>query len=96
MPSLEPAEVSLLEAFRARYPFVLDPFQEEAIHHIAAGSSVIVSAPTGAGKTLIAEYAIFSALAQDSASPTRLPSRPSATKNMPIFAGTSAPKTSVS
>ena len=64
MPSLEPAEVSLLEAFRARYPFVLDPFQEEAIHHIAAGSSVIVSAPTGAGKTLIAEYAIFSALAQ--------------------------------
>ena len=64
MPSLEPAEVFLLEAFRARYPFVLDPFQEEAIHHIAAGSSVIVSAPTGAGKTLIAEYAIFSALAQ--------------------------------
>jgi superfamily II RNA helicase len=57
-------ELSLLEAFRGRYPFVLDPFQEEAIHHIAAGSSVIVSAPTGAGKTLIAEYAIFRALAQ--------------------------------
>ena len=59
-----PTELSLLEAFRERYPFVLDPFQEEAIHHIAAGSSVIVSAPTGAGKTLIAEYAIFRALAQ--------------------------------
>ena len=59
-----PTELSLLEAFRGRYPFVLDPFQEEAIHHIAAGSSVIVSAPTGAGKTLIAEYAIFRALAQ--------------------------------
>jgi superfamily II RNA helicase len=64
-PSLCPTELSLLEAFRGRYPFALDPFQEEAIHHIAAGSSVIVSAPTGAGKTLIAEYAIFRALAQE-------------------------------
>ena len=64
MTLLCPTEISLLEAFRGRYPFVLDSFQEEAIHHIAAGSSVIVSAPTGAGKTLIAEYAIFRALAQ--------------------------------
>jgi superfamily II RNA helicase len=63
IPSLSPAELSLLEAFRRRYPFVLDPFQEEAIHHIAAGTSVIVSAPTGAGKTLIAEFAIVRALA---------------------------------
>lgn len=61
--SLCPAELSLIEAFRRRYPFVLDPFQEEAIHHIAAGTSVIVSAPTGAGKTLIAEFAIVRALA---------------------------------
>jgi superfamily II RNA helicase len=60
---LGPNELSLLDAFRGRYPFDLDPFQEEAIHHIAAGSSVIVSAPTGAGKTLIAEFAIFRALA---------------------------------
>src|ERR671924_317099 len=63
IPSLGPTELSLLDAFRGRYPFVFDPFQEEAIHHIAAGSSVIVSAPTGAGKTLIAEFAIFRALA---------------------------------
>jgi superfamily II RNA helicase len=63
LPSLCPAELSLLEAFRGRYPFVFDPFQEEAIHHISAGTSVIVSAPTGAGKTLIAEFAIFRALA---------------------------------
>jgi ATP-dependent RNA helicase HelY len=53
----------LLEAFRLRYPFPLDPFQEEAIRHILAGDSVIVSAPTGAGKTLIAEFAIYKALA---------------------------------
>ncbi len=63
VPLLPPAELSLLEAFRGRYPFVFDAFQEEAIYHIAVGMSVIVSAPTGAGKTLIAEFAIFRALA---------------------------------
>ncbi len=56
--------VSLIDTFRRRYPFTFDAFQNEAISHIAAGSSVIVSAPTGAGKTLIAEFAIFKALAE--------------------------------
>ncbi|MBI4390296.1 MAG: DEAD/DEAH box helicase [candidate division NC10 bacterium] len=54
---------ALLAAFGARYPFPLDPFQEEAIRHILEGASVIVSAPTGAGKTLIAEFAITRAFA---------------------------------
>lgn len=63
VPSLSEVELTLLDAFRRRYPFSLDAFQEEAISHIAAGSSVIVSAPTGAGKTLIAEFAIVKALA---------------------------------
>jgi len=36
----------------------LDRFQKEAIGHIKAGHSVLVSAPTGSGKTLIAERAI--------------------------------------
>lgn len=40
------------------YPFPLDPFQEEAIRHVLADSSVLVSAPTGAGKTVIAECVI--------------------------------------
>ena len=35
----------------------LDPFQEEACRAVDDGESVIVSAPTGAGKTVIAEYA---------------------------------------
>jgi ATP-dependent RNA helicase HelY len=48
--------------FAARYPFPLDEFQLQALHKIAEGSSVIVSAPTGAGKTLIAEFAIWLAL----------------------------------
>ncbi|MCR4337880.1 MAG: DEAD/DEAH box helicase [Candidatus Omnitrophica bacterium] len=38
--------------------FVYDPFQQEAIDHINQGYSVIVSAPTGAGKTVIAEHVI--------------------------------------
>lgn len=38
--------------------YTLDRFQEEAIHSIEQNNSVIVAAPTGAGKTLIAEYAI--------------------------------------
>jgi superfamily II RNA helicase len=38
--------------------FKLDRFQEEAISYARKGNSVIVSAPTGAGKTLIAEYII--------------------------------------
>jgi ATP-dependent RNA helicase HelY len=61
--ALDEVELSLLDVFRRRYPFPLDAFQEQAIRHIAAGSSVIVSAPTGAGKTLIAEFAIVKALA---------------------------------
>ena len=36
----------------------LDRFQEEAIEAIGDGLSLIISAPTGAGKTLVAEYAI--------------------------------------
>jgi superfamily II RNA helicase len=38
--------------------YKLDRFQEEAIQSIERGHSVIVAAPTGAGKTLIAEYAL--------------------------------------
>ena len=40
----------------------LDPFQEQAIRAIDRGESVLVAAPTGAGKTLIAEYAIDQAM----------------------------------
>ena len=42
--------------------FELDAFQEEAVQAIAAGESVLVAAPTGAGKTVVAEYAVEFAL----------------------------------
>ena len=38
--------------------YKLDRFQEEAVASIDAHHTVIVAAPTGAGKTLIAEYAV--------------------------------------
>src|SRR5436309_866237 len=50
-----------IAAFVARYPFPLDDFQLEAIAHLAADRSVMVAAPTGTGKTLVAEYAIWRA-----------------------------------
>lgn len=39
-------------------PFRPDRFQVEAAAHIDSGRSVVVVAPTGAGKTLVAEHAI--------------------------------------
>jgi superfamily II RNA helicase len=45
------------------FPFPLDGFQLEAIDALNQGQSVVVSAPTGSGKTLVGEYAIHRALA---------------------------------
>ena len=65
MQSLPGGSISQTIAdFAARYPFPLDDFQIQALRRIAEGSSVIVSAPTGAGKTLIAEFAIWLALSR--------------------------------
>ena len=44
------------------FNFELDDFQKEAIEHIRNGKSVVVCAPTGAGKTCIAQSAIHLAL----------------------------------
>lgn len=44
------------------FPFELDEFQKEACEYIDDGKSVVVCAPTGAGKTVIAQHAIHRAL----------------------------------
>ncbi|MET0422152.1 MAG: DEAD/DEAH box helicase [Acidimicrobiia bacterium] len=48
----------LRERFAAARGFPLDSFQEQALDAVDAGRHVLVAAPTGSGKTLVAEYAI--------------------------------------
>jgi ATP-dependent RNA helicase HelY len=47
----------------AHYAFPLDSFQLRAMDALDDGESVLVAAPTGSGKTVVAEYAIDAALA---------------------------------
>lgn len=54
-----PARLAGVRDFRG---YRLNPFQVQAVEAIRAGSNVLVSAPTGAGKTLVAEYAILEAV----------------------------------
>lgn len=51
-------------AFAASERFDLDPFQIEACEALEDGRSVLVAAPTGAGKTVVAEFAVHMALAR--------------------------------
>lgn len=52
----------VLADFLARYSFGLDPFQDEACRALEAGRGVLVAAPTGAGKTVVGEFAAHLAL----------------------------------
>ncbi|MFB3739733.1 MAG: alpha/beta fold hydrolase, partial [Candidatus Velamenicoccus archaeovorus] len=51
--------------FAERYPFALDRFQLDAIDAVHRGDSVLVAAPTGSGKTVVAEFAVERALATE-------------------------------
>jgi ATP-dependent RNA helicase HelY len=52
------------DEFAATYAFGLDDFQLQALDAIDAGRSVLVAAPTGSGKTVVAEYAVAKAVAE--------------------------------
>ncbi len=54
----------LFDEFARGYDFALDSYQVAACAHIEAGSGVLVAAPTGAGKTVPGEFAVFLALRQ--------------------------------
>ncbi len=56
------AETANATEFEADLPFDLDDFQREALEALDADHSVLVSAPTGSGKTLVATYAVHRAL----------------------------------
>jgi superfamily II RNA helicase len=49
-------------AFLRDLPFTPDPFQSDALDAVDLGHSVLVSAPTGSGKTLVATYAVHRAV----------------------------------
>jgi len=53
-----------LTEFRAGLEFVLDDFQLRACEALEDGSGVLVAAPTGAGKTVVGEFAVALALAE--------------------------------
>ena len=52
-----------LSRFTAELPFTLDGFQVRACRALEAGHGVLVCAPTGAGKTVVGEFAVHLALA---------------------------------
>ena len=70
--SLSPAERYAVSREQRRKPrlvefasglrFDLDPFQRAACAALDEGRSVLVAAPTGAGKTVVAEFAVFLAM----------------------------------
>ncbi|MGY1705653.1 DEAD/DEAH box helicase [Geodermatophilus sp. SYSU D00697] len=53
-----------LADFTADLGFSLDPFQVEACEALDQGAGVLVCAPTGAGKTVVGEFAVHKALAE--------------------------------
>jgi ATP-dependent RNA helicase HelY len=53
-----------LASFEALYDFPLDDFQLRACRALRDGHGVLVAAPTGAGKTVVGEFAVHLALAE--------------------------------
>ncbi len=61
--NLPPATISKLKSFEnSDKKFILDKYQKDAVNSFISGNNTIVTAPTGTGKTLIAEYGIEDAL----------------------------------
>src|SRR5919198_94998 len=58
------AATPLVNEFSAGLGFELDPFQRDACAALEGGNGVLVCAPTGAGKTVVGEFAVHLALKQ--------------------------------
>ena len=55
---------SNFRTFSESYAFPLDDFQNIGCRHLEDGKSVLIAAPTGAGKTIVGEFATFLAMQQ--------------------------------
>src|SRR5580698_918472 len=60
----DPVVATVRAEVLARLGFPPDPFQAAAFDALDDGRSVLVSAPTGSGKTVVADYAVARARAQ--------------------------------
>ncbi len=56
------AHQDIIQHFTHLYPFRLDDFQIEAIETLLNGDSVMVAAPTGTGKTIVAEFGVWESI----------------------------------
>ena len=56
----------LLGAFQESLSFTLDDFQVQACRGIDDGFGVLVAAPTSAGKTVVGQFAVYTALSRQS------------------------------
>ncbi len=54
----------LTAQFQSRYAFDFDQFQVEGCHALERGNGALVAAPTGSGKTIVGEFAIFKATSE--------------------------------
>lgn len=55
-----------LARFQRKYPFDFDEFQIKGCQALEQGRSVLVAAPTGSGKTIVGEFAVYLALDSNS------------------------------
>ena len=58
-------KLEALDEFQSIVKFPLDKFQYDACRFLATDKSVLVAAPTGAGKTIVGEFAIHLAMSKD-------------------------------
>ncbi|HEU4398557.1 MAG TPA: DEAD/DEAH box helicase [Actinomycetota bacterium] len=62
MDNLPSAPQALVDRFASGYSFDLDDFQRRGCLALASGRGTLVAAPTGAGKTVVGEHAVWLAL----------------------------------
>jgi ATP-dependent RNA helicase HelY len=80
-----------LAEFEVGYPFGLDAFQRTACAALEAGRGVLVAAPTGAGKTVVGEFAVHLALREGASASTRRRSRRCRTRSTATSSSATAP-----